>query len=168
MIARTPHCRILHVATVAYFCTPPPSAAAASFMNSCDVLTSRYLCCEPDWSRPSGEVTLVGVLKAAEKRGRFSPVNKPETGQLLWAEKAALLQAAGCLEGGDGVKPSPILMEAIGESISGGGRCTPRTMRYDLLYNMICHVHMLEKSTCGVWTLFTYRCDIDIYNIFIV
>lgn len=57
----------------------------------------------------------MGVLKEAEKRRTFSPVNRPETGQLLWAEKEALLQAAGCLAPGDGVSSPPILMEAVGE-----------------------------------------------------
>lgn len=61
---------------------------------------------------------MVGVLKAAEKRSTFSPDNKPETGHLLWAEKAALLQAAGLGQHGaeEGVQPVPILMEAVGES----------------------------------------------------
>ncbi|CAB1101773.1 unnamed protein product [Ectocarpus sp. CCAP 1310/34] len=69
------------------------------------------------WSRPEGEVTMVGVLKAAEKRSTFSPDNKPETRHLLWAEKAALLQAAGLGRhgAGEGVQSVPILMEAVGE-----------------------------------------------------
>lgn len=62
---------------------------------------------------------MVGVLKAAEKRSTFSPENKPETGRLLWAEKASLLKAAGLanpdgLE--QGVDAPPIMMEAVGES----------------------------------------------------
>ncbi|CAM9494832.1 unnamed protein product [Ascophyllum nodosum] len=78
----------------------------------------------PTWSRPKGEVTLLGVLKAAERRNTFSPVNKPETKQLLWAEKAALLEAAGCSDGGGDSSTSPILVEAIGED-TGGARATP-------------------------------------------
>lgn len=77
----------------------------------------------PDWSRPEGEVTMVGVLKAAEKRSTFSPENKPETGRLLWAEKASLLKSAGLTsldgpgpEQGMASHPVPILMEAVGES----------------------------------------------------
>lgn len=61
---------------------------------------------------------LVGVVKAAEKRGTFSPENRPETGQLLWAEKEALLQASGVPAGGDGVTAPPIMMEAVGESVA--------------------------------------------------
>ncbi|CAN0386969.1 unnamed protein product, partial [Scytosiphon promiscuus] len=38
---------------------------------------------------------MVGVLRQAEKRSTFSPDNKPETRHLLWAEKAALMEAAG-------------------------------------------------------------------------
>lgn len=62
---------------------------------------------------------MVGVLKAAEKRSTFSPDNKPETRQLLWAEKASLLQAAG-LTFNDGAPDAgaysvPILVEAVGE-----------------------------------------------------
>lgn len=57
-------------------------------------------------------MTLVGVLKQAEKRNTFSPVNRPETRQLLWAEKAAMLEAAGCA-GGEG---SVIFVEAVGEA----------------------------------------------------
>eukprot|EP00904_Undaria_pinnatifida_P010748 jgi/Undpi1/6803/HiC_scaffold_21.g09279.m1 len=78
-----------------------------------------------NWSRPEGEVSLVGVLKEAEKRRTFSPVNRPETGQLLWAEKEALLQAAGCLAPGDGVSSPPILMEAVGEE-GDDRKVTPR------------------------------------------
>lgn len=73
-----------------------------------------------DWSRPEGEVSLVAVLKEAERRRTFSPVNRPETGQLLWAEKEALLQAAGCLEAGERVASPPILMEAVGECPNDG------------------------------------------------
>lgn len=63
-----------------------------------------------DWGRPTGEVTVVGVLKAAEPRGTFSPENaNPEEGRLLWPEKSSLLKAA-CL-----VDSTPILMEAVGE-----------------------------------------------------
>ena len=62
---------------------------------------------------------MVGVLKAAEKRSTFSPDNKPETGQLIWAEKASLLQAAGLnfSDGapGAGANSAPILLEAVGE-----------------------------------------------------
>eukprot|EP00903_Cladosiphon_okamuranus_P012389 g11611.t1 len=72
------------------------------------------------WSRPEGEITMVGVLKAAEKRSTFSPENKPETRQLIWAEKESLLQAAGLVfsDGGPeaGAQNSvPILLEAVGE-----------------------------------------------------
>lgn len=73
----------------------------------------------PGWSRPKGEVSVVGVLKSAEKRSTFSPENKPETRQLLWAEKASLLQAAGLIVHDPletGVNSVPILMEAVGES----------------------------------------------------
>ncbi|CAM9292119.1 unnamed protein product [Ectocarpus sp. 12 AP-2014] len=78
------------------------------------------------WSRPEGEVTMVGVLKAAEKRSTFSPDNKPETRHLLWAEKAALLQAAGLGQHGaeEGVQSMPILMEAVGEE-DGDKRTMP-------------------------------------------
>lgn len=63
-----------------------------------------------DWDRPTGEVTVVGVLKAAERRGKFSPENdRPESRRLLWPEKESLLKAAGLSD-----KPM-ILMEAVGE-----------------------------------------------------
>lgn len=64
---------------------------------------------------------MVGVLKAAEKRSTFSPDNKPETRQLIWAEKASLLQAAGLIfsdgapEAGGANYSVPTLLEAVGE-----------------------------------------------------
>ncbi|CAM9279987.1 unnamed protein product [Hapterophycus canaliculatus] len=79
------------------------------------------------WSRPEGEVTMVGVLKQAEKRSTFSPENKPETRHLLWAEKAALMEAAGLgtpagIE--EGLRAVPILMEAVGDE-EGDRKATP-------------------------------------------
>lgn len=62
---------------------------------------------------------MVGVLRAAEKRSTFSPENKPETRQLIWAEKASLLQAAGLVLSDEppeaGANSVPILLEAVGE-----------------------------------------------------
>lgn len=55
---------------------------------------------------------MVGILKAAEPRGRFSPENaSPEEGRLLWPEKSSLLKAAGLVDS------TPILMEAVGECV---------------------------------------------------
>lgn len=64
---------------------------------------------------------MVGVLRQAEKRSTFSPDNKPETRHLLWAEKAALMEAAGLSrpEGMEnGLEAVPILMEAVGECVA--------------------------------------------------
>lgn len=76
---------------------------------------------------------MVGVLKAAEKRSTFSPDNKPETRHLLWAEKAALLQAAGLGQHGaeEGVPSVPVLMEAVGESYGCVERSSPTRRRGD-------------------------------------
>lgn len=59
----------------------------------------------------------MGVLKAAERRGTFSPVNNPETGKLLWLEKESLVKAAGLeRERGDAeTLPLLVLMEAVGK-----------------------------------------------------
>lgn len=84
---------------------------------------------------------MVGVLKSAEKRSTFSPDNKPETRQLLWAEKASLLQAAGLnvLDPHEaGVNSVPILMEAVGESGGAAFSLCHDTIQDGFLSSLMC------------------------------
>jgi len=48
-----------------------------------------------NWERPTGQVTVLGVVSQGEKHGTFSPVNNPQSRKLLWLEPAALLHGAG-------------------------------------------------------------------------
>lgn len=47
------------------------------------------------WGRPTGQVTVHGIVSQGEKQGSFSPVNNTQSKKLLWLEPAALLQATG-------------------------------------------------------------------------
>ncbi|CAM9310681.1 unnamed protein product [Choristocarpus tenellus] len=77
-----------------------------------------------EWSRPTGKVSLTGVIKHGEKRGMFSPPNNPTSKRLLWVEMEALSEAVGYK--GEG---NPILVEVVG---SDSEDAQPGKLKYPL------------------------------------
>lgn len=62
-----------------------------------------------DYSKPQGEVEVLGMLRLSQPRNIFTPDNKPKGGEWYWMDVDAMAENAG----GSGANVQPVFLEQI-------------------------------------------------------
>ncbi|KAH8099270.1 SURF1 family-domain-containing protein [Cristinia sonorae] len=68
-----------------------------------------------NWSKESGEVELLGMLRTAQKRNNFTPDNHPEKNEWYWSDTDAMAEYAG----GEKGNVQPVFVEEIFDGHAG-------------------------------------------------
>ncbi|KAI0785008.1 mitochondrial protein required for respiration [Abortiporus biennis] len=68
-----------------------------------------------DWSREEGTVEVLGMLRTAEARNKFTPDNHPEKGEWYWADVSSMAAWVG----GEAANVQPVFIDEVFEGHAG-------------------------------------------------